>query len=77
MYIALYDAITKNGADNVDHGERGYYFAENGEHSWLELSNAIGSAMVELGFSKSAEPTAFTTEELIKYFSSEVSFYIS
>lgn len=77
LYIVIYDAIVKNGADNVDHGEKGYYFVENGEHSWYELSKAIGSAMVELGFSKSDEPTTFTTEELIKYFSSEVSSVLS
>ena len=72
QFIALYDTIVKNGPDNVDHGVKGYYFSENGEHSWHELSVAIGQAMVELGLSKSYEPTTFTVEELIKYFSSEV-----
>ena len=77
QYIALSDTIVKNGADNVDHGVKGYYFTENGEHSWYELSKAVGRAMVELGISKSDEPTTFTTEELVKYFGSEVSYAYS
>lgn len=70
MYIVLYDAIVKNGPDNVDHGIRGYYIGENGEHSWGEISQAIGRAQVELGLSKTDEPTTFTDEELAKYFGS-------
>lgn len=72
MYVVLYDAIVQKGADNVDHGIRGYYYGENGEHSWYDISKAIGRAMVELGLSKSDEPTTFTDEELEKYFGSVV-----
>lgn len=71
LYIVLYDAIVKNPA-TVGHGRDGYYFAENGEYSWYEVSKEIGKAMVELGLSKSEEPTTFTTEELIKYWGFEV-----
>lgn len=70
--MVLYDAIVKNGPDHVDHGGRGYYYGENGEHSWYELSKEIGRVMVELGLSKSDEPTSFSKEELIRYFGSEV-----
>lgn len=72
MYIILYDAIVAKGADNVDHGIRGYYFGENGEHQWYDISKEIGRAMVELGLSKDAEPTTFSDEELVKYFGSVV-----
>ena len=72
LYIVLYDAIEAQGPANVDHGIRGYYFGENGEHSWYDISKAIGRAMVELGLSDNDEPTPFTVEELKKYFGSEV-----
>ncbi|KAF7790005.1 hypothetical protein EIP86_000953 [Pleurotus ostreatoroseus] len=70
LYIVLYDAITKN-PNTVGHGKNGYYFAENGEYTWYDVSKAIGKAMVELHLSKSDEPTTFTTEELIKYWGFE------
>ena len=72
LYIVLYDSIVRNGADKVDHGVRGYYFGENGEHSWYDISKAIGTALVELGLSAEAEPTPFTEDELAKYFGSVV-----
>ena len=72
LYIVLYNAIAKMGADNVDHGTKGYYIGENGEHSWYDISKGIGRAMVDLGLSSSDEPTAFTSSELVKYFGSEV-----
>ena len=59
--------------DKVGHGREGYYFGENGEHSWLSISQAIGEALVSLGVSTDPEPTVFTDEELIKYFGSLVS----
>lgn len=68
----LYDAIVKNGPDNVDHGTKGYYFGENGEHSWYDISRGIASAMSDRGLPGNAEPTPFTVPELIKYFGSEV-----
>lgn len=70
LYIVLYDAIITKGTENVDHGIRGYYFGENGEHSWYDISRAVGEAMVELGLTKDPEPTAFSDEELVKYFGS-------
>ncbi len=73
LYIVLHDAIAKNPAA-VGHGRDGYYFAENGEYSWYEVSKAIGKAMVELGLSKSEEPTTFTSEELVQYWGFEVRF---
>ena len=72
LFIVLFDAIRKN-PEGVDHGYNGYYFGENGEHLWSELSNEIGRVLVELGVQTEAEPTAFSEEELIKYWGSLVS----
>ncbi|KAI0073995.1 NAD(P)-binding protein [Panus rudis PR-1116 ss-1] len=70
LYILLLDAILSN-PDKVDHGRNGYYIAANMELSWYDFSKAIGQAFVDLGIHKDAEPTTFTTEELVKYFGSE------
>ncbi|CAL1699088.1 unnamed protein product [Somion occarium] len=69
LYIVLFDAIVTN-PDKVGHGREGYYFGENGEHHWSQISRAIGEAFVQLGISTDPEPTPFTDEELIKYFGS-------
>ncbi|KAK7690469.1 hypothetical protein QCA50_005567 [Cerrena zonata] len=67
LYIVLYDAIVAN-PDKVGHGREGYYFGENGEHTWYSISRAIGEAFVDLGISTDPEPTSLTDDELIKYF---------
>jgi hypothetical protein len=72
LYIVLYDTIVKNGPDNVDHGIRGYYFGENGEYSWYDISKEIGRTMIELKLTNNPEPTTFSDEELVKYFGSVV-----
>ncbi|KAI0342692.1 NAD(P)-binding protein [Trametopsis cervina] len=70
LYITLYDGAV-SGSDALGHGRNGYYFGENGEHPWYDISKEIGRLFVQRGFSKTAEPTAFSVEELIKYFGSE------
>ncbi len=55
----------------MGHGHNGYYFGENGEYSWYDLSRAIGKALVKRGISNSSEPTTFAKEELSKYFWTE------
>lgn len=71
FFIILYDAIVTN-PEKVGHGRDGYYFGISGEHTWYDISKAIGKVMVKLGLSQSDEPTTFAEEELIKYFGSEV-----
>ncbi|KAF8223098.1 NAD(P)-binding protein [Tricholoma matsutake] len=66
LYITVFDFARSNPL--TGHGREGFYFGENGETSYLNVVNAIGQAMVELGISKSAEPTSYTKEEMDKYF---------
>lgn len=68
--MVLFDNIMRN-PDKVGHGWQGFYFAENGEHRWIDISNAIGQAMFELKLTDNPEPTAFTDAEFIKYFQHE------
>ena len=71
LYLILFDAIL-NDPEKVGHGRDGFYFTENGEHLWYDLSKAIGRELVALGLTDNEEPTSFTNEELVKYFGSIV-----
>jgi hypothetical protein len=66
LYLVLFDAATAD--PRTGHGSEGYYFGENGEHTLYEVGKQIGNVLVELGKSTNAEPTAFTPEEINKYF---------
>ncbi|KAI0701895.1 NAD-P-binding protein [Cerioporus squamosus] len=70
LCIAVFDAMYRDPS-SIGHGWNGFYFGENGEHSWYQISKAIGDALVRLGISDNPEPTPFTSEELVKYFGSE------
>ena len=70
LYIVLFDSIVAK-PEETGHGWEGFYFGENGEHSWYQISKAIGDALVKLGLTDEVEPTPFTVEELVKYFGSE------
>ncbi|KAI9061107.1 NAD-P-binding protein [Trametes sanguinea] len=70
LYIVLFDSAVSN-PDKTGHGWEGFYFGENGEHSWYQISRAIGDALVELGITDDPEPTPFSKDELIKYFGNE------
>ncbi|KAI0368793.1 NAD-P-binding protein [Pilatotrama ljubarskyi] len=69
LYLLLIDAALAN-PDNVPHGREGFYYAENGEHTWYDISKAIARALHEFGVVQSDEPTAFSVAELEKYFGS-------
>ncbi len=73
--MKLFDTImTKQ--DTVGHGREGFYFGENGEHTWYSISKEIASVLFQEGISQSDEPTSFSKEELIQYWGSEVRFII-
>ncbi|THH29008.1 hypothetical protein EUX98_g5181 [Antrodiella citrinella] len=71
LYSLIFDGILKNDPA-VGHGENGYYFGINGDHTWNDLAKEIGRVLVEKGVIKNAEPTTFAEEELVKYFGSLV-----
>lgn len=51
---------------DIGHGTDGYYFGENGEHSMLDVADAIGEALSKRGLGQ-AEPKTLSKEELDKY----------
>lgn len=48
---------------DVPHGERGIFFAENGEHSWQEVGDGIAKAGVEMGLLQGDEVKHLSLEE--------------
>ena len=66
LYIVLYNSIVSNPA--TGHGREGIYFGENGEHTFYDMSKAIGEALMTAGKVDNPEPTTFTKEETDKYF---------
>lgn len=49
LYLKLVEAAVDGGKD-ISWGTNAYYFAENGEHIWGEVSQAVASAAQEQGF---------------------------
>ncbi|KAG7089748.1 hypothetical protein E1B28_011402 [Marasmius oreades] len=76
LYSILYDSATKN-PDQTGHGREGFYFGVNGEHRLYDVGKAIGEALVDLGITKTPEPTTFTQQEIEKYFQASHSEEIS
>ncbi|KAF8956992.1 hypothetical protein BDZ97DRAFT_137691 [Flammula alnicola] len=62
LYRIIFDTIHSN-PDAAGHGPEGYYFAENGEFSGLEIGRAISEALADLGVGTSREPRALSQEE--------------
>jgi nucleoside-diphosphate-sugar epimerase len=45
-------------------GRQGYYFAENGQHSWRQLAEKIGEVLRKKGIAKSSKVTSFPEDEV-------------
>jgi hypothetical protein len=66
LYVLLFNALM-SGSTKTGHGWDGFYFAENGSFQFKEASHSIGNALVSHGKVKTGDATAFTEEELGKY----------
>lgn len=65
FYLILFNAALEK-RENIPHGREGFYYSENGEHTWYDLCKTITKELHAKGASKTHEPTTFTDEELIK-----------
>ncbi|OAG08055.1 NAD(P)-binding protein [Paraphaeosphaeria sporulosa] len=61
-FVLLVDAAVAGRTDDGLWGEQGYYFTENGEHYWAELSARIAESAKKQGFIQSAETEALDEE---------------
>ena len=62
LYLKLVEAAT-TGAGNAFWNNQGYYFAENGEHVWGEISRKIASEAHRQGHNPSNEVISVTGQE--------------
>lgn len=54
---------------DIGHGKDGFYFATGGEFDTLSVVKVIGACLAERWWIKNSEPSSYTHEELLKYFS--------
>lgn len=59
IYVLLISQVlspeSTNAGKEVPYGRKGIYFAETGEHTWLQASQAIAAAMKEQGLASTDE----------------------
>ncbi|KAL8912221.1 MAG: hypothetical protein Q9171_002735 [Xanthocarpia ochracea] len=63
VYIALVEAAAAGGG-KASWGDKGYYFTENGEHIWAEISKHVASAAYKQGFILSNTVETHSDEEI-------------
>lgn len=61
-FVLLVEAAVAGKTDDGLWGDKGYYFTENGEHFWAELSTRIAESAKKQGFVQSAETEALDEE---------------
>lgn len=61
-YIKLIEAALQGGGSAV-WGKSGYYFTENGEHVWSEISRLVASSAHKQGFIPLDDVVAISAEE--------------
>ena len=66
MFTLLVDKAVKGDSDEQIWGEKGYLFAENGEHIWGDLSRVISSRAKSLGFISDPKERAVGKDEAIE-----------
>ena len=64
-YLKLVEAAVAGGR-GATWNEEGYYFTENGEHVWGQISKAVASAAYKQGLLVSDEVVSLSTEETAK-----------
>lgn len=60
----------------VTTGREGYYFAENGQHSWRQLAEKIGEVLFKKGIAQSAKVTSFPDDEVESSLWGKFSWYV-
>ncbi|CAF0829081.1 unnamed protein product [Rotaria sp. Silwood1] len=77
--IAAYGPDAKHDVQSSSYlttGREGYYFAENGKHSWRQLSEKIGEVLYKKGIAKSPDVTSFPDDEVESSLWGKYSWYL-
>ena len=65
--MVVFNSI-RSDPDKIGHGREGFYFGENGEHTFYDVVKIIAESLVALGKITNPEPLSFTDEEIQRYF---------
>jgi nucleoside-diphosphate-sugar epimerase len=70
LYVLVFNSILSASEPQQapGHGWEGFYFAENGSFVFRDLSLAIGQALEKMGKVTDANPSAYTQEDLDKFY---------
>lgn len=71
VYLRLVDAIAAKNLSPELFGEKGYFFTENGQHSWSDLARWIGQEASKAGYVSSAEEKVLEQDAASKQAGSE------
>ena len=64
IFLRLAEAAAANKKDDAElWGERGYFLAENGHHTWGEVAKQVGEAAFTKGYIKTKEVKMISIEE--------------
>ena len=77
--LAAYGPYAKSDAQPSPYlttGRQGYYFAENGQHSWRQLSDKIGDVLYKKNIIISPEVTSFPENEVEDSLWGKYSWYV-
>lgn len=61
FYYALFDSLI--AGNELAHGREGYYFVENGEYPLVQVCDAIGKHLYEVGKVGSSTPVDLAQDE--------------
>ncbi|KAL2789365.1 hypothetical protein BJX66DRAFT_326440 [Aspergillus keveii] len=63
LYGILLRGVLEGDQRGLAYGKRGIYFAETGEHTWLEVAEGVARAGVELGVLQEPVPVSITLQQ--------------
>ncbi|KAG6918636.1 hypothetical protein DXG01_012755 [Tephrocybe rancida] len=66
LFLLIFDQVLAH--KDLDHGQQGYYFAENGEYVLCDITKAAAQALYDAGKLKSPVPSGYTEEEMQQFF---------
>jgi nucleoside-diphosphate-sugar epimerase len=67
LFVVLLNNI-QSEPELPGHGWKGFYFAENGHFTFVDVAQEVGNTLFKLGKVREASPTPYTQEDLEKYY---------
>ncbi len=61
----LYEVVVQKllAGEDLPNGEKGIYFSATGSHTWLDIAEGLGDALLTLGVARTEEVKSMDLEE--------------